>query len=138
MKERACSYCMSVSSRPMAAVIPGATGTMTSRAETASASATPCSGPAPPKGTRENSRGSTPRATELERMASAMLELITRMMPSAASLTGMSSLFAIFASMARSARAGSTGRSPPSSLSASSRPSATWASVTVGSSPPLP
>ena len=138
MRERACSYCMSVSSRPMAAVIPGATGTMTSRAATASASATPCSGPAPPNGTRENSRGSTPLATEFERMASAMLELITRMMPSAASLTERFSFLATFASMARSASEGSTGRSPPSSLSASIRPSATWASVTVGSSPPLP
>ena len=118
--------------------MPGATGTMTSRAATASASATPCNGPAPPNGTRENSRGSTPRATEFERMASAMLELITRMMPSAASVTGMFSFLAIFASMARSASDGSTGRSPPSSLSASIRPSATWASVTVGSSPPLP
>ena len=138
MNERTCSYCMSVSSRPIAAVIPGATGTRTSRADTASASATPWSGPAPPNGTRENSRGSTPRATELERIASAMLELITRMMPRAASLTERPSFCPTFRSMARLARSGSTGRSPPSIRSASSRPRATWASVTVGSSPPLP
>ena len=37
--------------------MPGATGTMMSFAETASANATPCNGPAPPKGTSENSLG---------------------------------------------------------------------------------
>ena len=138
MNERTCSYCMSVSRSPIAAVIPGATGTSTSRADTASASATPWSGPAPPKGTRENSRGSTPRATEFERIARAMFELMTRMMPRAASVTERPSFLPTFPSMARLARSGSMGRSPPSILSASSRPRATWASVTVGSSPPLP
>ena len=62
MSERACSYCMSVCNSPIAAVMPGATGTMISFAAIASASATPCSGPAPPKGTSANSRGSMPRA----------------------------------------------------------------------------
>ena len=76
-----CSYRRSDLRRPTAAVMPGATGTITSFAETASASATPCSGPAPPNGMIEKSRGSMPRATEFERMASAMLLLMTLMMP---------------------------------------------------------
>ena len=138
IRERACSYCISVCKSPIAAVIPGATGIITFLAETASARATPCSGPAPPNGSSENSRGSTPRATELDRIASAIFELITLMIPSAASVTEILSGRAILVSIVRWARSLSRSRSPPSILSASSRPRTTWASVTVGSSPPRP
>ena len=136
--DRVYSYRGSVTSRPIAAVMPGCRGEITFFAQIASPKATPCSGPAPPNAIRLNPRGSIPRATEFDAMASAMWLLMIRKMPSAASLTLRPSGSATLARMAASDSAGSIFSPPPRNCSGSSRPSTTCASVTVGSVPPLP
>ena len=58
---------------------------MTSGIPIRAATSTACSGPAPPKATRENSRGSTPFCTVRELIAFAMFALTMASTPSAAS-----------------------------------------------------
>ena len=55
------------------------------------ASAPPCSGPAPPNGSSEKSRGSCPRSTDTTRMAPTMLLSTMARMPRAAASTLMPS-----------------------------------------------
>ena len=76
---RACWCSIAAASRPNAASTPGASGTMTSAMPISSASATPCTGPAPPSTTSANCRGSYPRLIVTRRIWSAMRALITRM-----------------------------------------------------------
>ena len=66
---------------------PGEGGTMTGKEPISSATALACSGPAPPKATSANSRGSWPRWTLMTRSAPAMFSLTIRRMPSAAAST---------------------------------------------------
>ena len=102
-----------------------------------SARSTPCSGPAPPNGTSVNRRGSWPRSIETSRIAPTIEALTTARMPSAASSSVSPSGPAIFSRIARSAASRSSVTAPPTSVGGI-RPSTRWASVTVGSVPPLP
>jgi hypothetical protein len=72
-------------SNPSAHSTPGAGGTSTRSMPSSSASAQPCSGPAPPNGTRVKSRGSCPRSTDTTRIAPTMLESAIARMTRAAS-----------------------------------------------------
>ena len=107
------SYRSSVTRSPIAAVMPGCAGEITSLACIISARATACNGPAPPNPIREKFRGSTPFATEFELMASAILLLIIFRMPIAASVTERPSLSAIWVLTAVWERLPSIFRSPP-------------------------
>ena len=105
---------------------------MTSGMPSMSATSAPCSGPAPPNATSAKSRGSMPFCTVRERMALAMLLLMTVSTPSAASSFVRPS--ARPAPRSRDARASSSSfMLPPRKSSLSRRPSTTLASVTVGS-----
>ena len=121
----------------MADVIPGCGGTSTSGTPSIAASSAACSGPAPPKATSANSRGSRPRSTVIERIVCAMFALATVRMPAAASRRSIPSSSAS-RSTAASARSVCNGISPPRKRSGSIRPSTRCASVIVGSSPPSP
>ena len=67
-----------------------------------------------------------------------MVALITRTIPSAASVTPIPSGAATRSWIARSAESRSRVMPPPSSVRVPSRPSTKSASVTVGSVPPVP
>jgi hypothetical protein len=70
----------------------GVGGAITSGMSRMAATSAPCSGPAPPKATSEKPRGSMPFWIVRERIAFAMLALMTVMIPSAASLRPKPSL----------------------------------------------
>ena len=70
-------------SMPQAEKAPGKRGTTVSAMPSSRARNTACIGPAPPKATRAESRGSMPRDTVMVRMACAILALATSQMPSA-------------------------------------------------------
>ena len=70
---------------PSAQSTPGAGGISTRGMPNSSARAQPCSGPAPPNGTRVKSRGSWPRSTETMRSAPIMLLSMMASTPRAAS-----------------------------------------------------
>ena len=93
---------------------------------------------APPKATIENSRGSNPFLTEANRIPSAMELETTRKMPAAASVTDSSRGSATFSRMAVSDKLESSDTRPPKKEAGSSSPRTKAASVTVGSSPPIP
>ncbi len=82
------SYLRSLVSRPIAEVMPGYGGTITSGMPSDSATSAACIGPAPPKATSANSRGSWPFWTVRERIAPAMFAFAIVTMPSAASSSG--------------------------------------------------
>ena len=96
-----------------------------------------CIGPAPPKATREKSRGSIPLEIVKVRIASAILELAISQIPSAVSITLKPSWCASF-SIALYAACQSSFIFPPKKPSASIRPKIKLASVTVASVPPFP
>ena len=110
---------------------------MTSGMLSICATSAPCNGPAPPNATSANSRGSTPFCTVRERMALAMLLLMTVSTPSAASSLPRPRSLAS-SSITRCAAASSSFIAPPRKSSLSSRPSTTLASVTVGWRPAAP
>ena len=116
---------------PSAHSRPGDGGTMTGKEPISSATALACSGPAPPKATSANSRGSWPRWTLITRSAPAMFSLTIRRMPSAAASRPAPSRRRPSATAARAAST-SSDISPPI-RSAGRWPSTTLASVTVGS-----
>ena len=91
---------------------PGEGGTITGNEPISSATALACSGPAPPKATSANSRGSWPRCTQITRSAPAMFSLTIRRMPSAASSSERPIASAIFCTAARAASTSSV-ISPP-------------------------
>ena len=90
------SWRRSATRQPSALVRPGRAGTSTSGMPSSRASATACSGPAPPKANSVKSRGSRPRASDTMRMAPAMCVLPSRITAAAASSTSMPSGSASF------------------------------------------
>ena len=121
---------------PSAHSRPGEGGTITGKEPISSATALACSGPAPPKATSANSRGSWPRWTEITRSAPAMFSLTIARIPSAAWSTDSPIASATPATAVRAASASSV-ISPP--IRRGGRwPTTTLASVTVGAVPPLP
>ncbi len=78
-------------------------GTTTRRISSRRAISVTCRPAAPPKATRVNFRGSTPRRTDTMRMPSAMLVLTTFEMPSAATSGSVPSSAATFATAVRAA-----------------------------------
>ena len=109
---------------------------MTGNEPISSATALACSGPAPPKATSANSRGSWPRCTLITRSAPAMFSLTILRIPSAASSRLRPIASAIVPTAVRAASTSSS-ISPP--ISRGGRwPTTTLASVTVGAVPPRP
>ena len=107
---------------PTADNTPARGGTITVAMPSDCANSQACSGPAPPKATRANPAGSTPRDTLTVRSAPSMLAATTASTPSAATPACPSAV--------RAAATSSAPRAPwPSG---GMRPSATLASVTVG------
>ena len=128
---------MSVSSSPQVESTPGYGGITTRGMSSSSARRQAWSGPAPPKATSANRRGSWPRPTDTVRMPRAIELSMISTMPAAASSTPRPRGRATRASMAARAAPTSSGSSPPRSAGGM-RPSTRWASVTVGSVPPRP
>ena len=95
-------------------------------------------GPAPPKATSANSRGSYPLRTLFTSIAWIMLWLAILIAPSAACSTVMPSGPASFSSRAARARPASRATRPPRCSWAATRPRISWQSVTVGCVPPSP
>ena len=122
---------------PQAEKVPGWTGTTTAPTSSWPASAAACIGPAPPKATSENSRGSIPRWIVIVLMASAILALTTSRIPCAIASTPSPSGRPTAASAWRAASA-SSAIPPPAKRRSSILPSTKLASVTVGSLPPRP
>ena len=81
------SWRRSATTQPSALVMPGRAGTSTSGMPSSRASATACSGPAPPKANSAKSRGSWPRASDTMRMAPAICVLPSRITAAAAAST---------------------------------------------------
>ena len=127
----------SAASKPVGAEHAGRRRHQHARMPSSSASAQPCSGPAPPNGTSVKSRGSWPRSTETTRSAPTMLLSTMARMPRAASSRPRPSGRRRWLSIARAAASASSAMRPPS-RHAGRWPSTTWASVTVGSVPPRP
>ena len=84
---RANSFCTSATWKPKALSTPGAAGITTGSAWISRPSALACSGPAPPKAIRPNSRGSKPRSMLTTRRAACMFSLAMSMIACAACVT---------------------------------------------------
>ena len=117
--------------------MPGYGGTSTSGISSESATSAACSGPAPPKATSANSRGSCPFSIVRERIARAMFEFAIVRIPSAVSASPSPSS-AASPWTASTAASRSSFMRPPRNRSGSSLPSTVWASLMVGSVPPSP
>ena len=125
---------MSAMATPYAESAPGVVGASTRVMPSPSASSQACCGPAPPKATSVNSRGSKPRSSEIARTARSIVAFTTRTTPSAAASTSAPIASASRASADRAAPR-SSGIRPPRKSSARMRPSTRLASVTVAASP---
>src|SRR5918999_1042111 len=122
--------------RPRALKTPPARGTSTVSMPSSSAREQACIPPAPPKARRANSRGSRPRSTLITRSARVISAFATRTTPRATSSASRPS-FSPRAPSAFSESSRLNTTSPPSSAASARYPSSRFASVTVGSSPPL-
>ncbi len=137
MNVRALSSRRLVVASPYAQSTPGDGGTITGQLPSSFASAFACSGPAPPNATSAKSRESKPCCTDTSRSAPNMFSLTMSTMPAAAvSASGRPIASATFWTAARAAATSSV-ISPPRRRGGR-YPSTTFASVTVGSSPPRP
>lgn len=120
---------------PQAEKTPGDGGTITVGMLISLAIAEAWIGPAPPKATRANSRGSYPRLTVIDWRSPDMFVLTILTIPRAASSTLRSKYSAIRLTASR-AKSGEISISPPRKYSGSRIPRTRFASVTVGSFPP--
>ncbi len=111
---------------------------MTWLISSSSAMSVACIGPAPPNAINAKSRGSKPRAIEISLIALTIRATAIRMMPSAARATFNPSKARAMRSTAVRAKPSSNSTTPPSFTLDASRPITRFASVTVGSNPPLP
>ena len=129
-------YSRSLVSMPHAENNAGTGGIMTSGMSSSIAIMGANIGPPPPKPTRLNSRGSSPRSTVISLTAATFLETMIRKMLDAASSTDIFRGWQIVSFMAFSAKDWLIRISPFKNHSGRKYPRTSAASVTVGFSPP--
>ena len=122
---------------PNADNTPACIGTIAFFMPSDSARAQTCKPPAPPKHARVRSAGSRPRCTDMTRNARAIFSLATSIIPWAAASTDKP-IGAATEATAFCAAFSFSGILPPRKASPRRRPNTRFASLTVGSIPPLP